>query len=225
MKGSEAGTGTIKLFNNEKSPELNVSVTAYCGGYEYSFSTQTVKEKVVADLGQLGGTQLTIFGNGYDVDGNSHSGIKVSSGQVLNIDKGTGETFVWKNFSSQGYGVLYSMGTINIIGSIEFSSNSAEWYGGAIYNWYGATMTISGTDIIFSSNSANNGGAIYNNRSTMTITADNITFSSNSAGTNGGAINNLSNSETEIFGDNVIFRVPTVQEVMAEQLLMVTVPQ
>ena len=238
--GVKESSGMITLFNNGKSPNLNVLTVAYYGGYEYSFSTQTVKageleykvtgssktfkevindtvpvtrsyslakeEKVVADLGQLGGTQLTIFGNGYDVDGNSHSGIMVSSGQVLNIEQGTGETFVWKNFSSQGNGgVLNSTGTINISGSIEFRSNSAN-NGGAIYNWYGATMTISGTDIIFSSNSAKYGGAIYSYYgSTMTISGTNITFSSNRASSNGGAINNYNGSTMTISGTDIIF--------------------
>ena len=97
---------------------------------------------------------------------------------------------------NKGYGgAIYNEGKTIIIGGVLFSSNSAV-DGGAIYNRNNSTMTISGTDIIFSSNRAEKyGGAIFNgNRSTMTITADNITFSSNSAGENGGAIYNYENS-------------------------------
>jgi hypothetical protein len=61
-------------------------------------------ETVTEDLGQLGGEQLTIFGNGYEVDGNGKAGINVSNGQIVFVEKGIGEDFIWENFSKTSEG-------------------------------------------------------------------------------------------------------------------------
>ena len=162
-------------------------------------------ELVTENLGQLGGTQLTIFGNGYEVDGNLRAGIIVVSGQTLNIDKGTGEKFVWQNFSSNEGGVIYNKedGLVQVGDCINFSSNIATHRGGVIFNSTG-TITISSS--IFSLNTSNHyGGAIYNSSGTVIINSS--IFDSNTAIT-GGAIDN-SNSDGRTIIKSTIFNKNT----------------
>ena len=84
---------------------------------------------------------------------------------------------------------------------IEFVSNRAEKYGGAIANINDATMTVIASNIIFKSNSVNGddakGGAIYNENSTLNLMAtEKMEFTGNTADgesnaihDNGGTIN------------------------------------
>lgn len=252
LLGVEEETGTIILFNDEKSPELNVLTTGVYNGYEYSFSTTTQKgvldykltgtnktfkevvnditpgyrsyslannETVTQDLGQLGGTQLTVFGNGFEVNGNSKAGINVSNGQILNIDKGTGEKFSWNNFDKTGHGtVIFNEGTTNISSNVEFYLNTGTRWGGAIYN--NEILNIA-SNVVFTSNTAKCGGAVINyggttdigastftnNMATLwggalenaeygTLTVTSALFSSNTATQSGGAIQNLKGTTT-----------------------------
>ena len=212
--------------------EYNVSSTDVKGQVKYTTtgSTKTFKEvindtaairsyslageeTVEENLGQLGGTQLTIFGNGHSVNGDKdYGGITVSEGQTLNIEKGTGEEFVWKNFYSSGNGgVLKNSGSINLGAGIVFSSNNAN-NGGVLANINGGTVTIR-DGVTFSSNSAGErGGAIYNyNGSTIDIFVETITFNSNRAtGGSGGAIHN-DKSTMEIKGNVITFSINDAQ--------------
>ena len=139
-------------------------------------------EIVIDNIGNLGGTQLTIFGNGYDINGNSKSGIIVNENQILNIDN----IKEIKSFNSENHGgFIYNYGgnSVNISDNIIFSSNKVNAtafynssYGGALYN-YESKMNI-GHNVIFSSNSSISsfddsdvyGGAVGNeNYSTLTI--------------------------------------------------------
>ena len=153
----------------------------------YSLSEQ---ETVPADLGQLGGEQLTIFGNGYNINGNGKGGINVSENQTLNVEG----TMSISNFQSESDGgFLYNDGgTINIENNVTLSLNSAT-NGGAIYNNNGTVNIQDGVTI-----SSNDGGAIYNDHGTINIIAkpNNVVFTGNTAnGTsnaihdNGGTIN------------------------------------
>jgi filamentous hemagglutinin family protein len=88
----------------------------------------------------------------------------------------------------QGGGAQINAGSTLNINNSTFSNNSANT-GGAIYNQGTATITNS----TFSSNSANFGGAITN-QGIATIT--NSTFSGNSSQNEGGAIYNFANTAT-----------------------------
>ena len=163
-------------------------------------------ETVIEDLGYLGGTQLTIFGNGYEVDGNGKSGIEISNGQTLFVDRGTGENFVWKNFNKSGAGgVFYVDNGENLeISLATFINNQTTGQGGVICNKGKTTIT---DGVIFSSNiSVSAGGAIYNDsNSTMTITGGNIVFDSNkSTNSDAGAILNQG-TIMEIIGQHIGF--------------------
>ena len=138
----------------------------------------------------MGGEQLTIFGNGYDINGNEKGGINVSENQTLNVE-GTMNII---SFQSEGNGgFLYNDGgTINIENNVTLSLNSAT-NGGAIYNNNGTVNIQDGVTI-----SSNNGGAIYNDHGTTNIFAktSNVVFAGNTAnGTsnaihdNGGTVN------------------------------------
>ncbi len=168
---------TLKETVNETSTPIR----------SYSLSEQ---ETVTADLGQLGGEQLTIFGNGYNINGNEKGGINVSENQTLNIEG----TMSISNFQSEGDGgFLYNDGgTINIENNVTLSLNSAT-NGGVIYNNNGTVNIQDGVTI-----SSNDGSAIYNDHGIINIIAkpNNVVFTGNTAnGTsnaihdNGGTIN------------------------------------
>ncbi|MBR3654540.1 MAG: hypothetical protein IKN62_03775, partial [Elusimicrobia bacterium] len=220
-------SGQITLFNNSKSPTLNILTNASYGGYEYTFTNsdvagilnyqktgvqQTFKgvvnateplvrsyslaenEIVTEDLGNLGGTQLTIFGNGYEVNGSSKAGITVGSGQKLNIEKGTGENFVWENFSKTGHGtVIFNEGTTNISENVEFSSNTGTRWGGAIYN----NNTLNVDSNVFTSNTAKCGGAVINFGGITDISSS--TFTNNMATLWGGALENTEDGILNVY--------------------------
>ncbi|MCQ2380274.1 MAG: right-handed parallel beta-helix repeat-containing protein [Victivallaceae bacterium] len=100
----------------------------------------------------------------------------------------TGSTFCGNLTGYNGYGGALNNNLIGALSTIEgcvFDGNSADYYGGAIYNSAG-TMAI--TDSTFFGNTAAyNGGAIYNDGS-ATISGN--TFANNTAAYNGGAIYN-----------------------------------
>jgi predicted outer membrane repeat protein len=76
-----------------------------------------------------------------------------------------------------------------------FSGNTAEDYGGAMYNYSSSSPVI--TNSIFSGNTAANGGAIFNNTvvtGTLDLQLINVTFSYNDASVGGGAIYNTEGS-------------------------------
>ena len=91
-------------------------------------------------------------------------------------------------------------GKITII-STQFNSNSADLYGGAIYNGNGGEIIINGNSSFTGNEAGNDGGAIYNsitNSSNKSATIDvrHVTFDSNFANINGGAIFNRSDNTT-----------------------------
>ncbi len=78
-------------------------------------------ESVTEDLENLGGHQLTIFGNGHDVISlDNLEGIYVSEDKVLNIENVNN----WSGFNS-AYGAIKNEGTLNISGT-NFSSNVGQ---------------------------------------------------------------------------------------------------
>ena len=152
--GVYANSGNITLFNNKKSPTINIKTTGNYGGYEYVFSTSSIKgvlcynktgkiktfkevinddktsirsyslsnnENVTEDLGNLGGEQLTIFGNGYYIIGSKNFyGIYITNDKILNIE----DVDNWRGFDNT-YGAIKNEGTLNISGT-NFSNNEGQ---------------------------------------------------------------------------------------------------
>ena len=141
------------------------------------------------NLGTLGGSNntVTIDGGGNDINGSGHQGIRVNSGQTLNVNNVGNSTdenskgFNGFSSSSEG-GAIYNYDTAAITGSTFTGNEAVE--GGAIFNW--GTATITGST--FTGNEANYGGAISNGGTAATITGS--TFTGNSASQLGGAIYN-----------------------------------
>ena len=188
--------GNIYTFTNGvTSGTLNYIISGYKPFKEYvndteneirSYSFGTSGETVTENLGDLGGTQFTIFGNWYNLVANSVAGINVSSGQMLNID-GINEISGFTNENNGGF--LYNNeGNINAGNGTSFSSNSAV-NGGAIYNSSGI-LTISDNTNFFDNIATSQGGAIYNNEGTIDLIANtgNIVFTGNTANGTSNAI-------------------------------------
>ena len=100
------------------------------------------KEEVYVDLGSMEGdnTTLTIRGNGYDIDGNLHTGVTVNEGQTLNIEnvgmdsEGTVTGDGWSGFGFDS--TIINNGNMDIT-NVVFSNNSitvGNVYGGIIKN-------------------------------------------------------------------------------------------
>lgn len=112
--------------------------------------------------------------------------------QILTIN-GIGTIF--SNNSANTGGAIYNhLGTVMMNAATKFSTNTASWNGGAIYNAQGQTYDNAGKIIIgdksiFSKNRADgSGGAIYN--AALVSIGAGTTFCDNMAGVSGGAIYN-----------------------------------
>lgn len=77
-------------------------------------------EYVTENLGILGGTQLTIYGNAKNIIGNNVDGIYVGNGKILDIENVNN----YSGFNST-YGAIKNEGTLNISGT-NFSNNSEQ---------------------------------------------------------------------------------------------------
>ena len=178
----------VGILNYEKTGTVAKTFKEYVNTAEPAIRSYSLSENetITQNLGQLGGTQLTVFGNGYEVNGNSKAGINVSNGQTLSIDKGTGENFSWNNFNKTGHGtVIFNEGTTNISQNIEFYLNTGTRWGGAIYN--NNTLNID-SNVVFTSNTAKCGGAVINFGGITAISSS--TFTNNMATLWGGAVEN-----------------------------------
>ena len=169
-----SGYKTFKEYVNDTENEIR--------SYSFGVGGETVTE----DLGDLGGTEFTIFGNGYDLTASSVTGINVNSGQILNIDN-INEITGFKTEDDGGF--LYNdKGNINAGNGTSFSSNSAD-NGGAIYNSLGI-LTINNNTSFLNNTATSQGGAIFNNSGTLDLTANvgNIEFTGNIANGTSNAI-------------------------------------
>jgi predicted outer membrane repeat protein len=92
--------------------------------------------------------------------------------------------------NSAGYdgGGIFNLGTMTLDGGATFTSNSADSYGGGIYNENSSFLTLSGGSSFTSNSAGYSAGGIYN-FGTMTLDGG-ATFTSNSAGEYGGGIFN-----------------------------------
>lgn len=103
-------------------------------------------------------------------------------------------------------------GSIDINSGISFDSNTANGAGGALYNGSNSKFSValdSLSDLSFSSNKANTGGAVYNDGGSISIAnngAADINFSGNTAAAEGGAVYNKSGTVTiNSAGGNLTF--------------------
>ncbi len=153
----------------------------------FSLTSDETETLNIGDMAGSSGALLTIYGNGYTINGNGKVGINNFSGQTINLR----DVVHWDKFSE----TTNNGGAFNIAGVLTayntgFDKNRATTYnGGAIYVANSGEIILEGTD--FTSNSANNGGAIYNT-GTLSILSNSTgtNFSNNTATTNGGAIYN-----------------------------------
>lgn len=114
------------------------------------------------------------------------------------------------NSASNGGAIVLRVGASSNITNCEFSGNSADWRGGAIYIDYGAyesaPITISTCNFI--NNSTNgNGGAIYSDDMASQLTGtywyvNSCTFTNNTATYRGGAVSNYNTANYPDFSNN-----------------------
>lgn len=164
-----------------------------------SFSAVGVVSAAGVSLGTLAGSNLTVFGNGFDFSGGSKSGIKTVSGQnlylynlgSLNADGTVKSSVNGFNTGSNGGFLSNALGANANISNSVFSNNFANGgTGGAIYN--AGSLLI--TDSTFVGNTSNTGGAIYNDGGAIYIYnstfGGNTSVLGNTAASTGGAIYN-----------------------------------
>ncbi len=116
----------------------------------------------------------------------------------------------WDTANTGRGGAICNLGSANIastgivegsgqltISNTAFRNNTAETFGGAIYNGDGGVLNINNNSTFEGNHADNNGGAIYNSTTdsslqSAVINIDNATFTANQAALNGGAILNQS---------------------------------
>jgi predicted outer membrane repeat protein len=105
------------------------------------------------------------------------------------VDNGASYT---NNSASQNGGAIFNDGTATVIAS--FGTNTAT-AGGAIENYFGASLTIRASSS-FTGNIANYGGAIDSQAGTTMLAVTGASFTNNTANVFGGAIDNHTNRAT-----------------------------
>lgn len=124
------------------------------------------------------------------------------------------------NTAEASGGAIYNAenGTIKIVSKVSFDSNAAADAGGAVYNGENSSISIdldSSASLAFSSNTANSGGALYNDGGRISIAnngASDISFSGNTATAGGGAIYNKSGTiDINSAGGSLVFENNTAQ--------------
>lgn len=213
-----SNTGTLSYTRTGDASYNGLASAVADTGLNVSFSATNNVDALSSDLGAIGGatptsnSTLTLFGNGYGIDGNSKAGITVAATQTLNIynfgsyDSATSTaTNPIQNFSTTGVSGAFisNSGTANIVNSV-FKGNATNWNAGVIYNAPSASLYI--TDSTFLKNSANNGAAISSSGTIVSIYnslfgSDDSTLG-NTATSFGGAIRN----DTNMYIYNSIFK-------------------
>ena len=236
--GYDNASGVVYLIKGSQET-LNAYIVK-SGDRTFNVTTENSDEvaktiDVTNSLGFLGGTKLTINGNGYKIDGaveggGNYPGLKTAAVQELDINNAS-----ITNFAGTAGGFLNNSGTLTLkLDNVNFgertgsgttldpyvysngnraTSTSDSDGGGAIYNT--GTLNILG-DVNFFGNSATignyyaGGGVIYN-AGNLNISGGNITFAGNSVSigknSGGGVIYNAYNRTTNITADlgDIIF--------------------
>ena len=161
-------------------------------------------------------SDITIEGEGYTISGDNLYRMFYNDGGALTIKdltmtKGRVEGDIitnnedgrLKNITANPIGgAIVNLGELSISNS-SFSDNLAEYYGGAIFNYWGE---LSISDSAFSGNSAEYGGAIYN-AGDRKLSISNSIFNNNNSAEWGGAIVNageLSISDSSFSGNSAL---------------------
>jgi parallel beta-helix repeat protein len=158
-------------------------------------------------------TDITAVLDGFIITGgNANSDIVIgfyrSGGGMYNHDGNpTLANCMFSNNSADSYGggIFNSYGSSPVLTNCTFSANKASWYGGGMLNWEGSSNPLV-TNCTFANNLADKGGGMYNYKSSPTIT--NCTFSGNSTENEGGGINSywvINNSANKVNLTNCIF--------------------
>jgi predicted outer membrane repeat protein len=170
------------------------------GGGIYNGGTLILNNSV------LSGNSTSKYGGGIYNYGGSGGKVTVSNNSTLSGNHAIEGGAIWNdsyaavtlqggstlsgNSASTGAGIFNQSGTLTI-SSCTFSSNSASFEGGAIYNaaaYYGdPTGTVTIQNSTLSANSAVSAGCIYN-AETGKLTINGSTLSNNTATDNGGGI-------------------------------------
>ncbi len=103
-----------------------------------------------------------------------------------------GSDSTFENNSAMHGGAVYIKEAVNaeIASGAKFIGNNATELGGAIYN--GGNLTVAGT---FTGNTANHGGAIFNDTGAKATIGENSLFNNNTSVKGGGAIKNYTGAE------------------------------
>lgn len=184
-------TGTS--FTNNILEATNQAV--FGGAIYQAGGNLTIQNGVTFDGNQIIGPSQTYPGWS-GADSPSGGAIYAISTQNLNI----GDVRFLNNIVDNGVaggesngGAIFLQGVSSVtMGNVEFSGNSANTRGGAIYNG-DSVLTINGAGV-FSDNTAKTGGAIYMydvTGTTVTNTGVGTEFNSNNATGNGGAVANF----------------------------------
>ena len=170
---------SLYLHAGENSKLLFERNSAQNGGAIHNSDTADSNVHITADKGSL----ISFVGNSSSLVG----GAIDNRNSIFEI---SADTLEFKNNTANGHGgAINNLGSMNIsANNITFSGNSSIANGGAI-NKQGTvninTPSIEGAKIVFESNSANSGGAIY---TTDTFNIGNAEFFNNTAKEKGGAI-------------------------------------
>jgi hypothetical protein len=222
LSGNSAGhdgggiwnTGTLTVSNSI----LSGNTAGDAGGAIFNYAgTLTVTASLVSGNSAVvgGGIAIDFFGsatiNQSTLSGNTaadggaifNGGPLTVSGCTLSGNSATGFDFGGHHFAGKGGGIDNGGdSTLTTVRDSLFIGNSAE-LGGAIYNnvAYG-TLDVRGSTFRLNS-ASDSGGAIFNNAGTATIQES--TFSGNSAGSKGGGVFNAA-SGTLVVKDSTVLK-------------------
>lgn len=191
--------GTITIGNNVV---FSSNTTTWYGGGVYNWGNIIIGNNVIFSSNSAnyaGGAIYAIYAStttissGAKFTNNSATskGGAIYNAAILNLTADTNNIKFTSNTSTNG-GAIYNSGILNLMtytNNIEFAGNTASDEGGAICNYGGEVYIGNGT--LFRNNTADIGGAIFNNYSAGIIDiGDNVVFNSNHADEYGGAIYN-----------------------------------
>jgi Uncharacterized protein with a C-terminal OMP (outer membrane protein) domain len=202
--------GKLVIDNGSVNFTRIVGANRFAKGVELNNGTLTLGS--VGHLGTslnmitISGDSTLVFATGDFIftAGNPDSQrLSTLSGSNLTLDVQSPATLRFRGSeSTNDGGVIHSLGTLTVNGSIRFDHNQTAGSGGAIWSDGNGTL---GHVALFSHNSADmNGGAIWAN-SDLSL-GDAAVFSHNSAGTNGGAIwsdGTVTLGHTALFSHNI----------------------
>lgn len=176
--------GVVDVVKGEAQPATSLSTAGFIAAIKDTTANRafsaTGDVDVREDLPSMAGTNLSIFGNQHNINGNGNKGLIVSSGKVLNIynvglmnSDGTVKT-AWNGFNNTNgsEGSILNNGTVNIHNSV-FNNNKTDGSGGAIRN----NSDLNIYDSYFINSSGATGGALSSQGGNLNLV--NVTFASN----------------------------------------------